>query len=414
MIMKYINRTIKEVVLDTMAHRSVTLVTGSRQVGKSTLCYELVKERGYNYVSLDDLNERASAIQDPQMFLQIHKSPLIIDEVQYAPGLFDAIEAIVNKEKLEKGYNAGMFVLTGSQTYELMKGVSESMAGRVGIVRMSPLSVSEVRGIEEKKFVVDPITASTRCKQNKISLDDLYGYIVQGLYPELYSDPKMNTNAFYSDYVNTYMERDVSQLINVKDKLKFQRFLEVLASLTGCELIYDNIAKIVGVKSDTIQSWISVLLAGDLIYLLEPYNEISIAKRVVKRPKIYFSDTGLACYLSRLNDKEVLKASRFSGSFVETYIINEIRKSYRNNGYEPKFYYYRDTNQHEIDLVILEGGRLSFVECKSGVSFTLKDVSSFKQLQNSAYTLSNSCIVCNSEIVYPLDKDVFVFPIGAI
>ena len=409
-----IKRTIQKQIETSIKTKPVTLITGARQVGKSTLCYEMKKEFGFNYVSLDDRFERAQAINDPELFLKLHPCPLIIDEVQYAPQLFDSIESVVNKKKLETGSNNGMFILTGSQAYELMNGVTESMAGRVSIIKMSTLSASEIFGQEESKFEINPTKNNKRILNYKLSLDELYKLIVRGMYPELYDKPEISSDSFYANYVATYIERDVSQLINVKDKMKFQNFLEILASLTGQELVYDTIAKAIGVKVDTVQSWISVLAAGEIIYLLQPYNELSIVKRIVKRPKLYFYDTGLACYLARLNNEEVLKKSIFAGRFVETYIVNEIKKSYRNNGIRDNFYYYRDNNQNEIDLIILDNGELHFVECKSGVSYSKKDVKAFKQLKNSEYIKGSSCILCNTETVYSIDEDVYVLPISAI
>ena len=409
-----IKRTIQKQIETSIKTKPVTLITGARQVGKSTLCYEMKKEFCFNYVSLDDRFERAQAINDPELFLKLHPCPLIIDEVQYAPQLFDSIESVVNKKKLETGSNNGMFILTGSQAYELMNGVTESMAGRVSIIKMSTLSASEIFGQEESKFEINPTKNNKRISNYKINFDELYKLIVRGMYPELYDKPELSSDSFYANYVATYIERDVSQLINVKDKMKFQNFLEILASLTGQELVYDTIAKAIGVKVDTVQSWISVLAAGEIIYLLQPYNELSIVKRIVKRPKLYFYDTGLACYLARLNNEEVLKKSIFAGRFVETYIVNEIKKSYRNNGIRDNFYYYRDNNQNEIDLIILDNGELHFVECKSGVSYSKKDVKAFKQLENSEYIKGSSCIVCNTETIYSIDEDVYVLPISAI
>ena len=409
-----IKRTIQKQIETSIKTKPVTLITGARQVGKSTLCYEMKKEFGFNYVSLDDRFERAQAINDPELFLKLHPCPLIIDEVQYAPQLFDSLESIVNKKKLETGSNNGMFILTGSQAYELMNGVTESMAGRVSIIKMSTLSASEIFGQEELKFEINPTKNNKRISNYKINLDELYKLIVRGMYPELYDKPEISSDSFYANYVATYIERDVSQLINVKDKMKFQNFVEILASLTGQELVYDTIAKAIGVKVDTVQSWISVLAAGEIIYLLQPYNELSIVKRIVKRPKLYFYDTGLACYLARLNNEEVLKKSIFAGRFVETYIVNEIKKSYRNNGIRDNFYYYRDNNHNEIDLIILDNGELHFVECKSGVSYSKKDVKAFKQLENSEYIKGSSCILCNTETVYSIDEDVYVLPISAI
>lgn len=409
-----IKRTIKEQIVQSIHNKPVTLVTGARQVGKSTLCYEIKKEYGFHYVSLDDLRERDQAIRDPEFFLQLHPCPLIIDEIQYAPKLFDVIEAIVNREKLEKSENSGMFILTESQAYELMHGVSQSMAGRVAIVRMSPLSTREIYGSSEQKFEIDPSVSSLRSKDFTLGVRDLFSLIVRGMYPELHANPNLNSASFYSNYVDTYLERDVSQIIRLKEKLQFQNFMEALASLTGEELVYDTLAKAVGVSVNTIKSWISVLVARDIIYLLQPYNELSITKRIVKRPKIYFNDTGLACYLARLNNEDVLMNSIFKGRYVETYIVNEIRKSFRNNGLQDRFFFYRDNNQNEIDLVYVDQGTLHFVECKSGVNYSPKDIKAFKQLANSAYPIGASCIVCNTPTFYSIAKGVYALPITSI
>ena len=410
-----IKRTIKETVLKAMKNKPVVLITGARQVGKSTLCGEIKKEYGYEYVSLDNLRERETAIKDPELFLSLYKAPLIIDEVQYAPKLLDVIESIVNKVKFEGGDNKGMYILTGSQIYSLMQNVSESLAGRVSIVEMSPFSLREIKGLEETPFIIDPPINKKRSIENKININELYEQIVRGFYPELYDNPEIDVDTFYSDYVRTYIERDVSQIINLNDKLRFQRFMEVLASLTGEEFVANNLAKSIGVSVPTIESWLSVLVAGNIVYLLEPYNENSTLKRVVKRPKLYFIDTGLACYLARLNNKEVLKNSIFSGRFVETFIVNEIIKSYRNNNKKTSFYYYRDADQKEIDLVMLDGGTLHFIECKSGISYTKRDISAFNTLKKStSYSVGTSGIVCSTETIYAIDDGVYAIPIGAI
>ena len=409
-----INRTIKKEVLKSLKFKPITLITGARQVGKTTLCMEIMKESGFNYVSLDDFRLRKQAIDDPELFLAEHKWPLIIDEVQYAPRLFDVIESIVNKQQFETGNNAGMYILTGSQTYELMKGVTQSMAGRVSIIRMPPLSVREIHNFEDEKFSFDINEISGRTKNYKIEVDDLYKLIVRGMYPELYKSKDEDSTTFYSNYVSSYIERDVSTTINLKDKLKFQNFMEILASLTGEELVYDNIAKLVQVDSETIKNWLSILLAGDIIYLLRPYNEISVIKRIVRRPKIYFNDTGLACYLARITNDQILSHSFFKGRFVETYIVNELRKSYKNNGIVENFYYYRDKNQNEIDLVILDGGVLHLIECKSGYDYSKKDVKSFAKLSDSNYELGNSFVICNTSSIYTIDDKIYAIPISSI
>ena len=408
-----IERTIKKEILKSLKIKPITLITGARQVGKSTLCYEIKKELNLNYVSLDDLRNRSLAIEDPEYFLEIHKSPLIIDEVQYAPKLFDVIVSIVNKEKLEKGNNNGMYILTGSQAYELMKNVSESMAGRVNIIKMSPLSAREIYGRKEDKLIFGHDEIVKRSGDFILNPNELFNLIVKGMYPELYVSD-INLDTFYSNYVNSYLERDVSQIINIENKLKFKNFMELLASLTGEELVYDRLAKIVGVKADTIKSWISVLLAGDIIYLLEPYNEYSITKRIVKRPKIYFNDTGLASYLARINNPEALSKSIFSGRFIETYIINEIRKNFRNNSAKENFYYYRDNNQNEIDLVAIDKGVMHLIECKSNISYDKSDVKAFNCLSESMYQKGDNFIICNTPSVYKINDDTYAVNISVI
>lgn len=409
-----INRSIYKEVEQAIKTRPVTLITGARQVGKTSLVLLFKEKYNFNYVSLDSYREREIARKDPMMFLSLHPWPLIIDEVQYAPGLFDAIEEIVNKEKINNIRNYGMYILTGSQMYKLMNNVTQSMAGRVTIIHMLPLSRNEIISREEIPFDFNIVNIQKRANANPLPPLDLYDLILKGFYPELYDNTLLKYEKFYSDYVESYIEKDVSEIINIKDKLLFRNFMELLASLTGQELIYDNIAKIVGVDKKTIMSWISILLAGDIVYLLEPYNESSISKRIVKRPKIYFSDTGLACYLARIDNSSVLKNSIYLGRFVETYIINELRKSYINNGNEPHFYYYRDSNMNEIDLVTIYEGKLNRIECKSGINFNNSVTKGFKQLDKTRYNIGSKLIICNTDTAYPLDDGVYVVPLSGI
>ena len=408
-----IQRTIKQPLLDSIKSYPVTLVTGARQVGKSTLCYELKKELNYNYVSLDDMDERQLANDDPKFFLAKHQAPLIIDEVQKAPILFEYIESVVNKKRLETGNANGMYILTGSQKFKLMKSVTESLAGRVGIINMSPLSFNEIIGREDIPFEVD-INKVVSGRYHNMTIDKLFEQITKGFYPELYRNPDLDKDSFYSNYVATYIDRDVSELIDVKNKLSFHKLMQLLASLTGEELIYDNIAKHIGVDKKTIMNWISVLEASNIIYLLQPYFETSLTKRVVKRPKIYFRDTGLACYLAKLSDAKNLSVSHFSGHFIETYVINEIIKTYENTNSHAEFYYYRDNEQNEIDLIIQRNGQLSFIEIKSGMKFSKSDVRAFKKFEKSKYAIGASAIICLTESVYKIDENVYALPITTI
>jgi len=408
-----IERNILKQIEQSVLSRPVTIITGARQVGKSTLAL-LFESKGFNYVSLDSSREREMARKDPEMFLSLYPWPLIIDEVQRAPQLFEVIEEKVNEEKRKNVNNYGMYILTGSQMYKLINGVTESLAGRVSIIHMLPLSRNEILSREENVFDFNIKNINNRANKNPILPKELYDLIVKGFYPELYSNDLLKIQKYYSDYVETYIERDVCEMINVKDKFAFRNFMELIGSLTGEELVYDNISKIIGVDKKTIMSWLSVLIAGDIVYLLEPYNELSIVKRIVKRPKLYFNDTGLACYLAKIQSGEILSSSAYLGRFVETYIINEMRKSFINNGEEPNFYYYRDSNMNEIDLVVIKDGKLHRIECKSGISFTNKAVKGFKQLDNTNYQIGSKVIICNTDTVYPLDDDVYVLPLAGI
>lgn len=408
-----IKRTIKDVVDNSINSYPITLIIGARQIGKSTLCYELAKQYNYNYVSLDDIDNRSEALTDPKFFLSKHKAPLIIDEVQYAPILFNCLESIVNKKRLETGEANGMYILTGSQKFKLMQNVTESMAGRVGVINMSTLSYNETIGRNEIPFSVDLDKLFDRVEP-KITTDRLFELITKGFYPELYRNNNLNVNTFYSNCVATYVDRDVSELVNVKNKLLFHKLMQLLASLTGEELVYDNLAKLVGVDKKTIVNWISVLEASNIIYLLQPYYELSLTKRVVKRPKIYFKDTGLACYLAKLGDPKSLAVSHFAGHFVETYVINEIIKSYENTESYAEFYYYRDNDQNEVDLIIQSNGELTLIEIKSGMNFNNSSIKGFKALEGSKYKINKSCIICLSTDIYKINDNVYALPISVI
>lgn len=409
-----IPRTILSSIEESIRFKPVTLITGARQVGKTTLCRLIAEEHGYNYVTLATGSERAMAVSDPEMFLRIHPAPLIIDEVQYAPKLLEVIEGIVDDTKFRTGSNTGMYILTGSQVYNLMEGVTQSMAGRVGIIPMSPLSINEILGRDERPFKVDFEENIRRSMERSIPVMDVYGMIVRGGYPELHDQPEMRSSKFYSDYVDTYIERDVSQIINLKDSLKFRMFMEYMASITGQELIYDKVSSAIGVSIHTVQSWLGVLVAGGIVRLLQPYFERSNVKRIVKRPKIYFCDTGLACYLARIFDAETLRAGYLNGPMVETFIINEIMKTYSNNTEEAGFYYYRDAQNNEVDFMILRNAELTLIECKAGMTYDHTDVKAFSRLENSDYTVGPSCLMCLTERAYPLKPGVYALPLSSI
>lgn len=405
-----ISRTLEKRLLSSIEQWPVTLITGARQVGKSTLCSKIAKERGYSYVSLDNPIERATAIRDPMMFIKMHPAPIIIDEVQYAPNLFDAIEYDVNRSRTESGSNYGMYILTGSQSYNLMENVTQSLAGRVNILVMSPFSMRETMGLKEVPFTLNGEN------NNEYSIEpmELYQKIVRGFYPELYDNESKDCEEFYRNYVNTYIERDVSQLINVRDKMAFTEFLSILASFTGEELVYEKIANAVRVSPKTIKSWIGVLETGHIIKLLKPYYDTSLVNRIINHPKIYFNDTGLACFLMGIHDSEVLSKSIFKGRLFETYVVNEIIKSYMNNSKNCDFSYFRDNNGNEIDLLMVRDAKVTMIEIKSGVMFDKSDVSSFKQLKAGSREIVGGCIICNTDSPYPITDGVLAIPVTMI
>lgn len=407
-----IKRTIQNQIEYSLDHYPVVIITGPRQVGKSTEVFKLTKSRGFTYVTLDNISERKLAIEDPDFFIQQHGVPLIIDEIQYSPILIEVIESIVNKKRLLDDNANGMFVLTGSQTFNLMRNVTQSLAGRASILQMLPLSQNEILKREEKAFL--PSFDLLKNEYKAIDVHDLFKNIVRGFYPQLYKDKEMDTHLFYANYINTYLDRDVSELIHLKDKLSFHNFLQHLATLTSQQINYSDIAKSVGVTHATIKSWISILETSGIIYLLQPYSEIKLSKRIVKNPKLYFCDTGLAAHLARVYDYENLLISNLAGAFMETYVMNEIIKSYRNNGKVFNGYYYRDNNQNEIDLIIQENLKNHCIEIKKGCLFNESHVKSFKSLKESQYEFGISCIVCNTEKNYTLNRDVFVCNVNCI
>ncbi len=409
-----IPRTVLPVIEERIRFKPVTLITGARQTGKTTICKLISEKYGMSYVTLADRAERRSAELDPELFLKMHPAPLIIDEVQYVPELFQALEEIVDRALFEGKDCTGLYVLTGSQVFKLMEGVTQSMAGRIGIVDIVPLSQSEIAEREEIPFRVDPEENIRRSKELGFTVESFYERLIRGSYPELYKQPEMPASMFYSDYISTYIEKDVSQIINVRDMLKFEEFLELTASLTGQELVYETIAKAVGVSAVTVKSWIGVLQAGGIVHLLQPYYERSATKRIVRHPKLYFCDTGLACYLSKVFDPATLRAGYLAGPMVETFMVNEIIKSYRNNGEEAGFYFYRDSSNNEIDLVILRNGGLTLVECKAGMRFEARDAKSFDRLKGSVYRMEESCILCLCRDAYPVKEGVFALPVSSI
>lgn len=411
-----INRHIETAIDSSLKHFPCVVVTGPKGAGKTTLWTKRYVEEGFSYVTLDNFADRLLAQNDPKTFLAIHPCPLIIDEVQKATGLFEEIEYLVNEKRRLEGNQAanGMFILSGSSRRDLLEKAKESLAGRAALLDMSPLSLSEISRQHNIPFLPDPMALSQRSNTTRLNAEEILDFIVKGQMPELYDDEGLRGSIFYSSFISTYLEKDVRDQIELKDESKFYNLLVLVASLTGQELNYDSLSKQVGVSATTIRTWVGIMAKTGIIHLLQPYYEDSWTKRMVKSPKIYFFDTGIACFLLGIDSKETLSRSFLKGRLFETFVVNEIRKSYENEGNKTNFYYYRDYAQHEVDLVFIQKGTLYAVECKFGDKHTLSEVSGFKELDATKYERGKSCVVCTADSVSALSPQVLIVPVTAI
>lgn len=413
----YIKRNIEEKIKDMINKFPVVLITGPRQVGKTTVLYETIQnEKGYNYVTLDDPMIRSLINDDPMLFLQRHKTPLIIDEIQYGKELLPYIKMIVDKSNMKDNENSsGMYILTGSQMFRMMRDVSESLSGRVGVLNLYGLTVNEINSTTEKSFLPTYDYIIERYKNYKPDINDVFKKIFRGSMPKLYVNDKITESEYFSSYVATYLERDIRDLITIKDENKFLKFLSNIAVRTGQELIYEELARTSDIDTKTAKSWISVLESSGILYLLNSYSNNDL-KRIIKRPKIYFMDTGLACYLARYMDPRTLEVSAFSGAIFETYVVTEIIKTYVNEGLNPKLYlyYYRDTNQNEIDLIIVRNNCIYPIEIKKSTNPGKKSIKNFNALNKSTIPVSEGGVICMCGNVIPIDKKNNFIPISCI
>jgi len=404
----YIKRSIESIIKKTAKDYPVLLVTGPRQVGKTTVLKMCEKEK-FNYVSLDKLSERMMAKETPELFLQRYKAPLVIDEVQYAPELFPYIKAIVDEKQ-----ESGMYWLTGSQQFHLMKNVTESLAGRIAVLKLLGFSQREKSDIKNNESFVPSekyISYVLNKKIKNIEINRLYETIWRGSFPKINVNKNMDWEIFYSSYLETYIERDIKSLSNINNELTFVKFMTALAARTGQLLNYADISKDIGISEVTVKAWVSLLRTSGIIYLLEPYYK-NISKRMIKMPKIYFLDTGFACYLTKWNTPEVLQAGAMNGAFFETYVISEIIKSYWHNGRQAPIYFYRDKDKKEIDILIEENGILYPVEIKKTDTPTKDDIGNFKILETSKLKIGKGAVVCLASNYIPLTEKVNILPIN--
>ena len=403
-----IPRTLGQTILQVSNSFPVLMLTGPRQVGKTTLL-AMCSAGGRAYVTLDDLDMRRLAQQDPALFLQTWPAPVTIDEVQYAPQLFSAIKMAVDKD----GRN-GLYWLTGSQKFELMTGLTESLAGRVAIVDLLGLSQAEQqeRALQSQPFVPTAEWISrARNLAQPVSLKALYEQIWLGSYPRLVAQGPQSRDVYYRSYVQTYIQRDVQDLLKISDPLSFHRFLSVTAARTGQLLNYANMANELDIDNKTVKAWLSVLQASGLVYLLQPYHG-NLTKRMIKSPKLYFLDTGLAAYLTKWGSPEALEAGSMSGPMLETWAVSEILKSYWHNGKEAPLYFYRDTLKNEIDLLIEADDVVYPVEIKKTASPSTQAGRQFAAAQNVGKTVGPGAVLCLTARDLPLSASVTAIPMA--
>lgn len=403
----YIKRALESKIKYLSGHFPVVMVCGARQVGKTTLLKKFAESNSdIKYVTLDYPRVRQLAREDPELFLQQYSTPVIIDEIQYAPELLPYI-----KIKADETKEKGLYFLTGSQMFHMTDKVSESLAGRVGILSMYSMSRAEIEVRESRAFLPSEIRDVT----SQDNITDIFSKILKGGMPGVVSDPDMNTEDFYGSYLQTYIERDIRNLVNIQNEGKFLRFISCLAARTGQEVNLDDISKDVEIDRKTADGWLSVLVSSGLVFLLNPYSGNTI-KRIVKRPKMYFMDTGLACYLSMWNNSRALEISAMAGAMFETYVISEIIKGYVNNGIDvrSRLFYYRDNNGKEIDLLILDNGKLYPVEIKKSADPGKTALKNFSVLSSLPEETGEGAVLCMSSMVIPLDSMNRIVPIGCI
>ena len=408
----YIKRHMEMPVMALNQQYPVLLITGPRQVGKTTMLEHLIKTegRGRRKVSLDDLMERELAKTDPKMFFQLHQPPLLIDEVQYAPELFPYIKILADTRR-----QPGDFWLTGSQMFKMMEGVQESLAGRVALLSMPPLSQSEIMGEPENTPFSLELSALADREKHRTILDtpEVFRHIFRGGMPTLVSGAYQEANIFYSSYIDTYLERDVRRLSNGIDSLKFLRFLRASAARASQQVNYKGISDDAEIDQATAKSWLRVLEALGVIFLLYPYSN-SVLKRTVSTPKLYFYDTGLVCYLTRWSSAETAMEGAMSGALLENYAVLEIIKTYQNAGQEPYLYYYRDKDAREIDLILERDGKLFPVEIKKMASPPRKLTKVFELIEKSPLQRGAGAVLCMADKLSAFDQDNLIIPISLI
>ena len=414
-----IQRSIEETIRNVNATFPVLLLTGPRQVGKTTLLEGLI-EPERKKVSLDNMTARALAKKDPELFLQRYAPPVMIDEIQYVPELLPYIKIMADERK-----KCGDFWLTGSQMFRMMKDVSETLAGRAGIIPLQGLSNNEIQGIHFGEFKVEPDVLTKRMQSAPaMSVTDVFDRIFKGSMPRLYEIDGVNTVIYFESYIDTYLSRDIRDLKRVGDLTTFLNFIKIVAARTATNVNYEVLAQETGISSPTAKQWLSVLVSSGLVILIEPYFNNAL-KRVIKAPRMYFADTGLCAHLMGWSSSAVLENSAMSGAFFETWVVGEIYKSYLNAGKKPPMYFFRDNNKKEIDVILYQDGILNPIEIKKSTApkGAIKNFSVLKAVEKKEaeegepqeaarmkQTVGTGAVVCMASDVMPIDKKNWYIP----
>lgn len=403
----YIHRIMESKLKYLADHFPVVMVCGARQVGKTTLLNQIREENGQiQYVTLDYPRIRTLAKEDPELFLQQYQPPIIIDEIQYAPELLSYI-----KIRTDQVQQNGMYYLTGSQMFHMMRNIRESLAGRVGILSMYSLSKAEIEGRESEPFLPGRIKTT----ESTDEVTGIFEKIYRGGMPRMVTDKELLPEDYFGAYMQTYLERDIRDLITVRDENKFIKFISCAAARTSQELNLADLAKDIEIDRKTADGWLSILVSSGLVYLLHPYSGNTI-KRIIKRPKLYFMDTGLACYLTLWNNPRALELSAMAGTMFENYVISEIIKGYVNHGIDvrSRLCYYRDNNGKEIDLMILENNKVYPVEIKKSADPGRDALKNFSVLDSLSEEVGEGAVICMTPMVIPLDEKNKIVPISCI
>lgn len=414
----YIKRDIEEKIIEASQQFASITIYGSRQVGKLTLIEKIFPE--IEYVTLDDIEVRSYAISNPKEFLKYYGKPLIIDEIQKAPKLLEYIKieidemkknCLMNNEKIKL-----LYILSGSNQFELQEAITESLAGRTCVFNLASLSYNEIKQ-RTSHSSFNPDIAILREKERNLnneyrSRKKIFEDIMIGGMPD-YVVNKVNRDMFFKSYITTYIEKDVRKVISADKETTFVNFMKYVALRTGCQLDCVEISRSIGIDARTVKSWIAILETSGIIKLLQPYTK-NVSDRIVKTPKLYFMDTGLCAYLCGMPSAEILEKSAFAGAFYETYVVSEIIKSYYNNYKDTSnLYYYRDRDQYEVDLIIEDYDSIYPIEIKKGIN-PVSNNKNFKVLEKYKKNINIGLVIDSSNKVFPINDKVYYCPIDII